>query len=297
MKQIILSLSLALGLAEPAHSGEGALAKANALLEARDFDAAAQAYEKLGKQDSKKREAWRLNNWGLALLRLNKPAQAVDLLEEAKNADPKNFTARSNLATAYERVGDKVKAAEVYKRGLELLREENKALQAGRRGVDDEEQANVAAASDSSTAKVEEKASALKGEDLKSALKKASELLDNGQYQAASDAYAVIGQTTPAKREGWRLNNWGLCRLRLNDAAGARERLERSVEAFPDNPVAWNNLGVAYETLGLHEKAKAAYGHAATSADGEVYDPARAELNQLKLDYAAESRRWEALSR
>jgi tetratricopeptide (TPR) repeat protein len=292
----IFCLALALGAAHPAAAGS-ALASANALLEAGDFEHAAQAYEKLGKQASKKREAWRLNNWGLALLRMNKPAQAVELLEEARTADPKNFTARGNLALAYERVGDKVKAADVYRKGLELLRGETKALQAGKQGADPEAEANVAASSETNTSAVEEKASTLRGDDMKLALNKASALLDAGQYQPASDAYAAIGQTSPAKREGWRLNNWGLCRLRLGDAAGARERLERSVEAFPDNPVAWNNLGVAYETLGLHDKAKDAYAHAATSAGAEAYDPARAELSQLKLDFAAERRRWEALSR
>jgi tetratricopeptide (TPR) repeat protein len=294
---IAILIGMALTATGPAFGAEGALAAANALLEHNDFDSAAKAYEKLGKQSSKTREAWRLNNWGLALLRLNKPAQAVELLEQAKAVDPKNFTARGNLASSYERIGDKVKAAEVYRTGLELLRDETKALQAGKKGADAEATSNVAVSSETYTAHIEEKASNLKGEALKAALKQASELLDAGQHQAASDAYAAIGQVSPAKREGWRLNNWGLCRLRLNDAVGARERLERSVEAFPDNPVAWNNLGVAYEALGQQDKAKEAYGRAAASSGGEAYDPLRAELSQLKLDFAAERRRWEALSR
>jgi tetratricopeptide (TPR) repeat protein len=297
LKHSTVVLILALLCGRPASGAEGALAAANALLAQSDFDAAAKAYEKLGKQSSRTREAWRLNNWGLALLRMNKPAQAVELLEQAKAMDPKNFTARGNLASCYERIGDKVKAAEVYRTGLDLLRAETKALQAGKGGLDAEAQSNAAVSSETYTARIEEKASVLKGEALKQALKQASDLLDAGQHQAASDAYAAIGQTSPAKREGWRLNNWGLCRLRLNDAAGARERLERSVEAFPDNPVAWNNLGVAYEALGLRDKAKEAYGRAAASAGGEAYDPLRAELSQLKLDFAAERRRWEALSR
>ena len=145
--------------------------------------------------------------------------------------------------------------------------------------------------------KIKIKVKASTPEAAKNALKKASDQLDAGQYQAASDAYAAIGQTSPAKREGWRLNNWGLCRLRLSDLSGARDRLERSVEAFPDNPVAWNNLGVVYEGLSLHDKAKDAYAHAGATAGAEAYDPARAELSQLKLDFAAERRRWEALSR
>lgn len=293
----LMILGLALAFAPGVRAAEGALTQANALLESGDLESAAKAYEKLGPQSSKTREAWRLNNWGLALMRLNKPAQAVELFEKSRDTDPKNFTARGNLASGYERVGDKVKAADVYRRALELLREDAKALQAGKKLPDAESKANLAASDVSTTVKVEEKASTLKGDGLKAALKKASELLDGGQYQAAADAYAAIGQTSPAKREGWRLNNWGLCLLRTGDAKGARERLERSVETFPDNPVAWNNLAIAYETLNLGDKAKEAYAKAASNSGGEAYDPARAELSQLKLDFAAERRRWEALSR
>lgn len=293
----LLILGLALTASPQLRAAEGALTQANALLESGDLEAAAKAYEKLGPQSSKTREGWRLNNWGLALMRLNKPAQAVELFEKSKDVDPKNFTARGNLASAYERIGDKVKAADVYRRALELLRESTKALQAGKKGMDPEAQANLAAADVSSTVRVVEKASTLKGDGLKAALKKASEMLDAGQYQAAAEAYAAIGQTSPAKREGWRLNNWGLCLLRTGDAKGARERLERSVETFPDNPVAWNNLAIAYETLNMADKAKEAYAKAASNAGGEAYDPARVELSQLKLDFAAERRRWEALSR
>lgn len=290
---------IALLLASPGLRAEGGLANANALLEARDYEAAAKAYEALGPQNAKKREGWRQNNWGLALLRLNKPALAVERFEAGVQADPRNFTARSNLAAAWERVGDRVKAADVYRRALELLREENKALQSGKRKVEEEAKASLAAAAaaETGTAAVAEKASELRGEALKQALKKASELLDAGQYREASEAYAAIGQTAPAKREGWRLNNWGLCYLRLGEHAPARERLERSVLAFPDNPVAWNNLAIAYEGLGLADKAKEAWARAGSSAGEEGVDPLRFELSQLKLDLAAERRRWEALSR
>lgn len=294
LKPIFLILLLACpGL----RAAEGGLAKANGLLEARDYEAAAKAYEALGKQPAKKREGWRLNNWGLALLRLNKPSLAVERFEAAVASDPRNFTARANLAAAWERVGDRVKAADVYRRALELLREENKGLQSGKRKVEEDAKESLAAADISPTAAVTEKASELRGDELKEALKQASELLDANQYREAADAYAAIGQIAPAKREGWRLNNWGLCFLRLGDPAAARDRLERSVQAFPDNPVAWNNLAIAYEGLGLADKAKDAWSHAGSSAGEEGLDPQRFELSQLKLDLAAERRRWDALSR
>lgn len=277
--------------------GPGSLADANKLLARRDHEAAAKAYQELGRQNSKAREGWRQNNWGLALLRLNKPMLAVERFEAAVAADPSNFTARANLAAAWERVGDRVKAADVYRRALELLREKTRALQSGKAKPDSEARENVDAQADTGAARLDEKASSLKGDALKEALNRASELLDDGKYKEASDAYAAIGQTSPAKREGWRLNNWGLCYLRLGDPAQARQRLERSVEAFPDNPVAWNNLAVAYEQLGLAEEARQAYARAGESAGEDGLDPMRFELGRLKLDFAAERRRWEALNR
>jgi tetratricopeptide (TPR) repeat protein len=302
----LLALSLACGLCRAEQPGAAqaagaGLAGANALLEGRDYAAAAKAYEDLGPQTGHKREGWRQNNWGLALLRLNKPAASVEHFEKAVEADPKNFTARANLGAAWERVGDRAKALDVYRRALELIRDENKSLASGRTGpaAETETHENLAAAqAESPTARLVEKASALQGDALKEALRKASELLDSGQYQQASDAYAAVGQTAPAQREGWRLNNWGLCYLRLADFADARERLERSVEAFPGNPVAWNNLAIAYEQLGLVDKAKDAWSKAGGNAgDGQGVDPQRFELSQAKLDFAAERRRWEALSR
>lgn len=278
-------------------AGPGSLAEANQLLEAREHEAAVKAYEALGPQASRTREGWRQNNWGLALLRLNRPALAVERFEEAVAVDPRNFTARANLAAAWERVGDRVKAADVYRRALELLREQNAALQSGRAKPDAESRANLDAQGDSPAARLDEKASSLKGEALRQALNRAAKLMDEGRHQEAADAYAAIGQTSPAKREGWRLNNWGLCYLRLGDPEQARLRLERSVEAFPDNPVAWNNLAVAYEQLGLAEQARQAYARAGENAGEEGMDPMRFELARLKLDFAAERRRYEALSR
>jgi tetratricopeptide (TPR) repeat protein len=284
-------------LAASAWAGPGSLADANKLLEAREHEAAAKAYEALGKQASRTREGWRQNNWGLALLRLNKPMLAVERLEAAVTADPRNFTARANLAAAWERVGDRVKAADVYRRALELLREETRAIETGKSKPSAEALANTDAQGDSPSARLVEKASSLRGNALRDALNKASALLDAGQYQEAADAYAAIGKTSPAIREGWRLNNWGLCYLRLGDAAQARVRLELSVEAFPDNPVAWNNLAVAYEQLGLAAEARQAYARAGENAGEEGLDPMRFELGRLKLDFAAERRRWEALNR
>jgi tetratricopeptide (TPR) repeat protein len=296
------ALALALAVSARADAPAGAVpappknwAGANTLLENQDYAAAAAAYEALGEQSGRKRECWRQNNWGLALLRLNKPAEAVEHFEKAVEVDPGNFTPRANLGAAWERVGDRTKALDVYRRALELIKQSNQALMSGASSpaLERERQAQTGV---SPTARLEEKASQLSGDDLKEALRKASELLDAGKYQEASAAYAAIGQTAPAQREGWRLNNWGLCYLRLGDALTARERLERSVEVFPGNPVAWNNLAIACEQLGLVDRAKEALTQAA-GPSGSGGDPQRFELSRVKLDFAAERRRWEALSR
>jgi Flp pilus assembly protein TadD len=292
-----LWLALALGvLARPA--GADAWSDAGALLSRGDAAAAVKAYEALGPQPSHRKEAWRQNNWGLALLRQNKPAAAVERFEAALQADPRNFIARGNLAAAYERVGDRVKARDVYIRALELLREEDKALSSGRKAPAAEAEArrDLAQTSLSPTAQVE-KASVLKGAELKKALRDAGDLLDAGRYADAAQAYGAIGQTAPARREGWRLSNWGLCALRLGDPSTARERLRRAVDADPDNTVAWGNLAVACEGLGLADEARQAWVHSGTAAGEDDVDPMRFVLARLKLDLAAERRRWEALSR
>ena len=272
-------------------------ADANALLGRGDASGAAQAYQALGRQASAHREAWRLNNWGLALLRLNKPAAAVEQLEAAVAADPRNFIARSNLGGAYERVGDRLKARDVYARALELLREDSKALSQGRRSRLPDAASGQPQGLSASSQAAAEKAASLRGEALKDALGAASDLLDEGRYKEASDAYAAIGQTAPARREGWRLNNWALCALRLGDPRSAYQRLKRAVEADPDNGTAWNNLAIACEALGLAEEARQAWGRSGQEAGEEGVDPLRFEVARLKLDLAAERRRWEALSR
>lgn len=283
----------------PARAQQG-LAPADALLERHDNAAAASAYEALGPQKAKKREGWRQNNWGLALLRLDKPAAAEGHFEKAVEADRANFIARANLGAAWEREGDLTKALDVYTRALELIRAENKALAAGRKAPEADEEAGenrAATAPAGAAAVLTESASPLDNGQVKDALAKAAALLDAGRYAEAGAAYAAIGRTAPAQREGWRLNNWGLCYLRLADPAAARERLERSVQAYPGNAVAWSNLAMAYEQLGLTDKAEQALDRGGAGAGAEGADPQRLELVRLKLAFSAQRRRWEALRR
>ncbi|MGH7441818.1 MAG: tetratricopeptide repeat protein, partial [bacterium] len=130
---------------------------------------------------------------------------------------------------------------------------------------------------------------------LKAALARAGVLLDAGHYAEARDVYAAIGRIPARPKEGWRLNNWGLCELRLARPMRARERLERSVAVFPGNPVAWNNLAVAYEQLGMENEAASAFAKGERGIQGA--DPQRLELVKVKLKFSVERRRWESLRR
>jgi tetratricopeptide (TPR) repeat protein len=280
-------------LAYPA-AAKTSLLEANQLLAHQQYEQAAKAFEGLGAQSSKKIEGWRLNNWGLCLIRLDKAGQAVSILEQALAADGKNFTARANLGAAYEKIGDKVKAMDVYRRALELLRQENSALASGKAAKDPVAVENDPSSRTATAGVFVEAPSRLKEAQLKEALKAAADFLQAEKFQEAANTYAGIGMCGGAKREGWKLNNWGLALIRLGNFKEALPRLKKSVELYPDNPKAWNNLGVVYENLGATQEAKDAYAQATgPGAKGEV-DAVKAELNQLKLDFNSEKKKWEA---
>ncbi len=272
--------------------GKGSMSKAKEHMAAGRWAQAAAEYEACSPQKAGRSEGWRLNNWGLSLIKAERAGEALPVLDKAVAADPKNFTARANLGAAYETLGDRVKAIDVYRRALELLKQENQALGKGKQR--DPEAEGPKTATTPAPGDFQEAPSKLKGEVLKKALEVAHRLMDEGKWAEAAAAYAAVGICSPAKREGWRLNNWGLALLRQGQYSDAVMRFLKSVETFPDNPTAWNNLGVAYENLGKSEKAKEAYAHAAQPQQSGKFDQARAELNGLKLDFMAEKRLWEA---
>ncbi len=96
---------------------------AKKLLDEGKFDEAAQAYQAIGTLKTKKGEGWRLNNLGLAYIKLDKPADAVKPLEDAVAADPKNATAWNNLGVAYENTQQADKALEAYRKALEVAKQ------------------------------------------------------------------------------------------------------------------------------------------------------------------------------
>lgn len=298
MLAILLALALLSPLASARLSAKSGLLEANELLTHQQYEQAIKAFELAGVQNAKRKEGWRLNNWGLCLIRLDKAGQAVPILEQAIEADQKNFTVRANLGAAYEKIGDKVKAMDVYRRALELLKQENGQLSSGKTSRDPEavenEPVGVTDTASAAASAFAEPPSRLKEVQLKAALKAASDFLQAEKFQEAANAYAAIGMCGGAKREGWKLNNWGLALIRLGNFKEALPRLKKSVGIYPDNPKAWNNLGVVYENLGSAQEAKDAYAQARGSGTEDQGDAVKAELNQLKLDFNVEKKKWEA---
>jgi tetratricopeptide (TPR) repeat protein len=104
-----------------------AMKAAIALAEAGKTDEAVAAYEKMGVLKSKKMEAWRLNNEGLAYLTAATPApdKAVPLLEKAVATDADNYVAWNNLGNAYENTDELEKAGDAYQKSIDAAKAAN----------------------------------------------------------------------------------------------------------------------------------------------------------------------------
>jgi len=104
-----------------------AMKEANALAEAGKTDEAVAAYEKMGVLKTKRMEAWRLNNEGLAYLTAITPApdKALPLLEKAVEMDEDNYTAWNNLGIAYEQSNQLQKAKDAYQKSIDKAKEQN----------------------------------------------------------------------------------------------------------------------------------------------------------------------------
>lgn len=100
-----------------------AMKAANALSDAGKYDEAIAAYEKIGVLKSKKMEAWRLNNEGLAYLKEDKADKAVPVLEGATTSDPANAIAWNNLGAAYEATNANDKAKEAYQKSIDAAKD------------------------------------------------------------------------------------------------------------------------------------------------------------------------------
>jgi tetratricopeptide (TPR) repeat protein len=126
-----------------------------------------------------------------------------------------------------------------------------------------------------------------------SPLRAANALLDAGKIDEAIAAYEKMGVQKSKKAETWRLNNEALAYLQANPPAPdkAVPLLQGSVAADPNNYVAWNNLGSAYEQTDALDKAKDAYQKSIDAATAAGASTTKAENNlkgcQEKLDKIA----------
>ncbi len=101
-----------------------AMKAAIALAEAGKTDEAVAAYEKMGVLKTKKMEAWRLNNEGLAYLTAKEPKydKALPLFEKATETDDSNYVAWNNLGSTYEQNGDLDKAKDAYQKSIDAAK-------------------------------------------------------------------------------------------------------------------------------------------------------------------------------
>lgn len=138
-----------------------AMKAANALSDAGKYDDAIAAYEKIGVLKSKKMEAWRLNNEGLAYLKADKADKAVPLLEGATTSDPTNAVAWNNLGAAYEATNANDKAKDAYQKSIDAAKdagtssakaEGNLAALNARMGIKDSDSGGSSKAPDDSAA-------------------------------------------------------------------------------------------------------------------------------------------------
>jgi tetratricopeptide (TPR) repeat protein len=113
-------------------------------------------------------------------------------------------------------------------------------------------------------------------------MKDARMLLNKGQFSESLEMYKAVGPLKSKMAESWRLNNMGLCSIKLGNYQDAIQPLEASVLADPKNHVAWNNLGVAFENTGAKDKAIEAYSKGVEAAKAAGSSSEKSEAN-LKL--------------
>lgn len=103
----------------------------NARRELRDVDRAEQAYRRALAIDATWPDA--SNGLGVILVQRQRPIEAIPLFQQAIERDPKLYEAQLNLGIAFQESGDRVKAAEAYRRLLTIApansREHNAATE------------------------------------------------------------------------------------------------------------------------------------------------------------------------
>lgn len=105
----------------------GSLAAGKLLLDEGKYAEAAAYFEGIGEQvaanGAKKREPWRLNNWGLALLEAGQFDKAAEVATTLTEKNPEIGSGWNTLAAAQARGGKREEAIATYDKGIAKLTE------------------------------------------------------------------------------------------------------------------------------------------------------------------------------
>jgi tetratricopeptide (TPR) repeat protein/TolB-like protein len=115
-----------------------------------------------------------------------------------------------------------------------------------------------------------------------------TELRERLGVEPSSFAMASVRASLPASPDAARVYTEGLFRLRNLDALGARELLERAIEADPDFPLAHSALAAAWTALGYDNRAR----EAAERALALASNLPRAERLEVEAVYREMTNAW-----
>jgi tetratricopeptide (TPR) repeat protein len=105
----------------------GSLGPGKVLLDEGKFAEAAAYFEGIGEQVAanglKKREPWRLNNWALALLEAEQFEKAAEVAQKLIDSNPEMGSAWNTLAAAQARGGKREEAIQTYDNAIAKLTE------------------------------------------------------------------------------------------------------------------------------------------------------------------------------
>lgn len=167
-------------------------------------------------------------------------ADAAELLERAKGADPANLAVRRNLAVAYRKLGETSKAERVLRAALRL--DPNDARAHTLLGLVLLDAGKTDAARDEL-----ETAIALDPEFLDARVNYGNLLLRDGNREGAIEAYRFVLDRDPQQVEA--LNNLGAALLLEGDAEAAAGYFRRALAVRPDDAETHTNLAAALFAL------------------------------------------------
>lgn len=214
--------------------------------------------------------------------RAGKNERAVELIGRAVRLLPHLAEAHNNLGAAYQALGRLGEAEASYRRAIEL--KPALIIAGSNLGTILKAQGNVAEAR-----RHLERVLTLNPHSAEPCINLGNLLREGGGLAAAEDCYRIVTEQHPGNAAGW--NNLGITLLDQRRYEEARTALERAVALDPHSAEAHNNLGNALRELGRHEESIACFQCALTVRP----DYAQA-LNNLGVALSEQSHVLEALN-